>query len=124
MIDLQQLRNGADVLTADGNKLGEVDEIGDHVLIVKQGLIFRNQYVVPRNAVTAIDETGIHLGVSQDQVTVLGWEADSASTQTSDEQIDTFADHVPESPEEMFRISTDTGTGEKPTLTGREYGKE
>ena len=124
MIDILQIRDGASVLTSEGDKLGEIEQVEDDVLVVRHGRIFRNRYVVPHTAVTEIDRNGIHLAVSSEQVSVLGWDADSAVNRSVDQSIATHADHVPESPEEMLRISTGTGTGEKPKLTGREYGKE
>ncbi len=80
-----EIDNGWDVITSDGDKLGDVEEVHPHYLVVGKGLIFHSERYVPVSTITAVDGNKVYLSVSKTEVDQLGWDtipdlADTNST--------------------------------------------
>jgi len=80
-----EIDNGWDVITSDGDKLGDVEEVHPHYLVVGKGLIFHSERYVPVSTITAVEDNKVHLAVTKAEVDRLGWDsipdvADTTST--------------------------------------------
>jgi len=78
-----EIDNGWDVITSDGEKLGDVEEVHPHYLVVGKGLIFHSERYVPVSTITAVDDTKVHISVTKDEVDRLGWETIPEATDTT-----------------------------------------
>ncbi len=69
------LTEGMDVVSADGDKLGTLDEVGvdpeteraTHIVITR-GLLLKSEKVAPTDWISAVDDDGIHLTVGAEFV--------------------------------------------------------
>jgi len=66
---------GSDIYGNDGEKLGVVDSLviepdngAISSVIVRKGFFFPTDKILPANAVTSVDEQGVHVNVSKDDV--------------------------------------------------------
>ena len=89
-----EIDNGWDVITSDGDKLGDVEEVHPHYLVVGKGLIFHSERYVPVSTITSVENNKVHLGVSKAEVERLGWDtipdmADTTSTTGMTDTTDT-----------------------------------
>jgi hypothetical protein len=65
-----QVRMGSTVVTADGHKLGTVIAVSPEALTVEKGLLFKQDFIVPRSTINRYDPNGdgtVYLTVTQDQ---------------------------------------------------------
>ena len=72
-----QVRVGAQVISADGHNLGTVIAADPLTLTVEKGLLFKQDFLIPRSALNRYDPTGdgtVYLTVTQDQALTSGWE--------------------------------------------------
>ena len=66
---------GQDVLTNDKECIGDVSAVQDDYLEVRGGTIDRPMvWRVPREAISKVDDNGVHLNVSRGQAIAKGWE--------------------------------------------------
>jgi hypothetical protein len=72
-IDTTMIRNGADVIASDGNRIGTVDEVASSYLLVKKGLIFTHDLYIPLTAVSRLNENEVWLDVSKSEINARGW---------------------------------------------------
>ncbi len=80
-----EIDNGWDVVTSDGEKLGDVEEVHPHYLVVGKGLIFHSEKYVPVSTITNVEDNKVYINVSKNEVDSLGWDsipdiADTTST--------------------------------------------
>ena len=73
-----QLREGMNVVGADSEKLGEVEDVRGNYIVVKKGFLFTSEYFVPSNAVNNVDDESLYLNVTKDEATNMGWDAEPA----------------------------------------------
>lgn len=73
-----QLREGMNVVGADSEKLGEVEDVRGNYIVVKKGFLFTTEYFVPSNAVNNVDDESLYLNVTKDEATNMGWDAEPA----------------------------------------------
>jgi uncharacterized protein YrrD len=66
---------GADIISSDGEKLGVVDSLvvepGDGAIrsiIVRKGLFFPTDRILPVSSVASVDEDGVHVNMTKDDV--------------------------------------------------------
>lgn len=69
-----EIDNGWDVITADGDKIGSVEEVHPYYLVVGKGLIFHSERYVPVSTITSVENNKVHLGVSKAEVERQGWD--------------------------------------------------
>ena len=83
-----EIDNGWDVVTSDGEKIGDVDEVHPHYLVVSKGWLFPTERYVPVSTITNVEDNTVHLSVSKSEVDNQGWDtipdiADMTSTTNS-----------------------------------------
>jgi uncharacterized protein (TIGR02271 family) len=71
-----QFREGDDVIAADGEKLGSIQNIGANYILVEKGFFFITDYYVPFSAVSTYDADGgkVYLSVTKDEALNSGWD--------------------------------------------------
>lgn len=69
-----EIDNGWDVVTSDGEKLGAVEEVHPHYLVVGKGWLFHSERYVPVATITDVTDNRVLLGVSQAEVEQQGWD--------------------------------------------------
>ena len=79
---------GADVLGADGEKVGTVAAVYPGYIVVEKGFFFPTDYYVPMSAVASFDNDQVYLTLAKDAALQSGWDAqptdpESASYDTS-----------------------------------------
>ncbi len=86
-----EIDNGWDVITSDGEKLGDVEEVHPHYLVVGKGLIFHSERYVPVSTINAVENNKVHLAVTKAEVERQGWDTipDVAETTTTTGMTDT-----------------------------------
>jgi uncharacterized protein (TIGR02271 family) len=73
-IDPRQIQPDYDVYSADGEDLGDVQEVRDGYLVVKKGMLFQHELYIPFSAITRVEPDSVHLQVTRDQVANQGWD--------------------------------------------------
>lgn len=64
---------GMDVVGADGEKVGVVQHLQRHHVVVEKGWLFHTDYEIPLAKVTAVDEK-VHLAMTKHQLQHGGWD--------------------------------------------------
>lgn len=64
---------GMEVLGADGEKVGVVQHLQRHHVVVEKGWLFHTDYEIPLAKVTAVDEK-VHLAMTRQQLQNGGWD--------------------------------------------------
>ena len=73
-IDPRQIKPDYDVYTADGEDLGDVEEVREGYLVVRKGMLFQHEHYVPFSAITRVEPDSVYLSVTKDQVEQQGWD--------------------------------------------------
>ena len=73
-IDPRQIKPDYDVYTADGEDLGDVEEVHEGYLVVRKGMLFQHEHYVPFSAITRVEPDSVYLSVTKDQVEQQGWD--------------------------------------------------
>jgi uncharacterized protein (TIGR02271 family) len=68
-----QIQTGTSVYGSDNEKVGEVAGIADDYFVIEKGFIFTTDIYVPMSAVAGVDEDGIRLSLTKDQVENEDW---------------------------------------------------
>lgn len=69
-----QIPEGAEVRSADGDKLGKVVAVQGNYLVVEKGFFFPTDYYVPTSAINTFDGGTVYLNVGKDQALAQGWD--------------------------------------------------
>ena len=77
--DVWEIDHGYDVFAADGEKVGDVQEVHPHYLVVSKGFFFPTERYVPVAAITDVHEERV-LNVTKDQIDNEGWDTIPADT--------------------------------------------
>lgn len=84
-----QIQTGTSVYGSDNEKIGEVAGVTDNHFVIEKGFIFTTDLFVPMSAVIGVDEDGIRLSMTKDQVENEDWsnapETDGAPSHDSDD---------------------------------------
>lgn len=72
--ELGGIGRGWAVYSADGAKIGDVDEAFPTYIKLRQGLIFKHDLFIPVAAVSELRGTEVRLNVAEREVSLLGWE--------------------------------------------------
>jgi uncharacterized protein (TIGR02271 family) len=77
-----QIQAGWSAHGRDGEKIGEIEEVGPNYLLVTKGLIFPKDLYIPMDIVQTVegDEGHVILNVEKSQVDDMGWDEPPAST--------------------------------------------
>lgn len=108
------IREGATVYGADGEKVGKIIAVDMNSIVVEKGFFFPSDYYIPVGAISSADEDNVYLTVTKDEALNQGWDAVPAdsgyvSGVTTTEQYDTTTDSG---------FLNDTTTGERHTTAG------
>jgi len=74
-IDTTQIQHGWDVYGNDGDKIGDVSEVGPNYVLVTKGFLFTKDIYIPTTAVTGIEQGRVYLNIAKDQIDSMGWDA-------------------------------------------------
>ena len=66
--------SGADVVGADGAKVGSVVDVQGTYIVVEKGFFFPTDYYIPTGAVTNFDGNTVYLNVTKDEALHQGWD--------------------------------------------------
>ena len=73
-VDLSNVGSGWVVYSADDRKVGEVREVRDTYLVVRQGMILGQWLYPPLPAVSRAERGSVHLTVAEDELAAQGWD--------------------------------------------------
>ena len=83
--DVSQMETGWDVYGSDGEKVGDVADIGPNYFIVEKGFLFPTDLYVPTSAIQSIEHDEVRLSMTKSQIEAQGWDhapdADAAETE-------------------------------------------
>lgn len=91
----QILHPGANVYSADGQKVGTMQTYGDSYIVVEKGFFFPKDYYIPMSAITETTDDAVYLSVTKDDALHQGWDqmsSDSMSTGQHTEYDDRLAE--------------------------------
>ncbi len=83
--NVQGIQHGWDVYGSDGEKVGDVAEVGSNYLLVQKGLFFTKDYYVPTSAISSVEQDEVRLNLASSDIADQGWDAppaDDVSTGT------------------------------------------
>ena len=83
-VDIQQIEEGWDVYASDGEKLGDVSEIGPNYLLVTKGFLFPTDLYIPTSAITNVEYDRVYLNASSDEVKQGAWSQPPATSAEAD----------------------------------------
>jgi uncharacterized protein (TIGR02271 family) len=106
-----QIQPGFVAYDSDGEKIGDVQQVGAGYFVVAKGLIFVKDLYVPFSAVRDVDPKGdsVDLGVRKDDVDGMGWDQPPAEAELSSEagssgSREAFASTTTQDADESFRV--------------------
>jgi len=70
------IREGAEVYGADGDKVGKVIGATSRYILVEKGFFFPSDYYIPASAIASVDADKIYLSVTKDEALNQGWDAE------------------------------------------------
>ena len=96
-MDLSNVRAGWDVYGSDGEKIGDVGDVGSNHLMVTKGFLFTKDLYIPTSAITSIDQDRVYINVAKGQIDGMGWDQAPAGdtgygTTTTDTTTGTYTD--------------------------------
>ncbi len=80
-----EIEPGWDVVTSDGEKVGNVEEVQPTYLVVGKGLIFHSERYIPVSAIVTVEQECIYLNVTKDGMEAQGWDTVPASATIYDQ---------------------------------------
>lgn len=79
-----QLREGTEVVGADGDKVGKVIAVHPDYVVVEKGFFFPTDYFIPTSAIANYDGDKAYLAVTKDEALNSGWDMQPDSSMTYD----------------------------------------
>jgi uncharacterized protein (TIGR02271 family) len=68
-----QIESGTDVYGSDGEKIGNVSDVAGNYFVVEKGFILTTDVYVPMSAVTGVNDDGITLSMTKDEIENADW---------------------------------------------------
>lgn len=81
-----ELQRGMDVIAADGDKIGEVEDARGQYIVVKKGFLIPSDYYIPADRISTVDDSGVHLSMTKDQALDEQWRQPPADTTVTPER--------------------------------------
>lgn len=78
-----ELHKGMDVIAADGDKVGEIEDARGQFIVVKKGFFFPSDYYIPSDRITNVDDQSVYLGVTKEQALNAEWRQPPDETVTT-----------------------------------------
>ncbi len=79
--DIQRIENGWDVYGSDGEKVGNVAEVGSNYLLVQKGWFFTRDLYIPTSAVASVRQDEVRLSLASGEIEQQGWDSPPQSTE-------------------------------------------
>ena len=79
----QRIENGWNVYGSDGEKVGNVGEVGSNYLLVQKGLLFTRDFYIPTSAVASVGQDEVRLSLASGEIEHQGWDSPPQSTSHS-----------------------------------------
>lgn len=76
---------GAEVVDADGERLGNVIAAAADYIVAERGFFFPTDYYIPRGAIAEVAEATVRLVVTRDDALSQGWGVRPSTPETADE---------------------------------------
>ena len=73
-MDVSQIQHGWDVYGSDGDKVGDVSDVGPNYVMVTKGFLFTKDIYIPTSAITGIENDRVYLNIAKDQIDSMGWD--------------------------------------------------
>ena len=89
--DTWDIEQGANVLSDDGEKLGEVVDILEGYLVVEQGFFDPKDIYVPISAIARHDDAGLYLAYTRDEFEEIDWSQVPEATPAENDAAETDA---------------------------------
>ena len=106
-----QIQTGATVYSSDNEKIGDVARIADDHFVIEKGFILTTDIYVPMSAVAGVDDDGIRLAITKDQLENEDWSAaPAAGTQDSYATDDAYRSEAATATDEGY---ANTGEGDR-----------
>jgi hypothetical protein len=64
---------GAEVMDADGERIGGVIAASAEYIVVEQGFFFPTDFYIPRSTIEKIEEAIVHLRITKQDALAAGW---------------------------------------------------
>jgi uncharacterized protein (TIGR02271 family) len=110
-----QIETGTSVYGSDGEKIGDVAEVSNDYFVIEKGFIFTTDLFVPMSAISGVDDDGVRLSMTKDQVESSDWsEAPIAGA-----AYDTDDTYVADRTDDTY-VGTDTDVTDSDRLERRE----
>lgn len=74
MVDVNSIQSGWDVYGSDGEKIGDVSDIGANYVLVTKGFLFTKDIYIPMSAISGIEQDRVYVNASKDQIDNMGWD--------------------------------------------------
>jgi len=71
---LNRIQPGWNVYGSDGDKIGDVAEVGPNYVLVQQGWLFTTDIYIPTSAIADYQNDGIVLNTTKDNIKTMGWD--------------------------------------------------
>ncbi len=78
--ETQRIENGWDVYGSDGEKVGNVAEVGSNYLLVQKGLFFTRDFYIPTSAVASVRQDEVRLSLASGEIEHQGWDSPPQDT--------------------------------------------
>ena len=105
-----QIQTGTSVYGSDDEKIGEVAGVSADHFVIEKGFLFTTDIFVPMSAVVGVDEDGIRLAMTKDQVENEDWSEAPAPDQNQ----------YAEGTDDAYRTTDSAGARDDVTLERRE----
>ena len=88
---INQIQTGTTVYGSDGEKIGDVAGVANDYFVIEKGFLFTTDIFVPITAVAGVDDDGIRLSMTKDQVENEDWSEAPVATDTTYASDDAYA---------------------------------
>lgn len=82
-MDMSRIQQGMDVLSGDGDKVGEVQSVGPNYVLVQKGFLFHKDMYVPASAISNAGNERLYLNVNKSDINNMDWSEPPAETATA-----------------------------------------
>jgi hypothetical protein len=72
----EAILEGAEVMDAEGERLGGVIAASPDYIVVEQGFFFPTDFYIPRTVIDKIEDAIVHLTITKQQALTAGWTLD------------------------------------------------
>jgi uncharacterized protein (TIGR02271 family) len=108
-----QIEAGTDVYGSDGEKIGNVSDVAGNYFVVEKGFILTTDIYVPMSAVTGVNEDGITLSMTKDEIETADWTNAPADDADHDDTLDTHVASSATTVDDTYADTTDADVLER-----------